>query len=644
MLNHLFSPIAINGKQLKNRCVVSAMVMNLCEADGTCTERFAAYHEAKAAGGFAMIITEDFAITNVAGKGHMYIGGLWKDEHIPGFKEYTDRLHKHGALSIVQLHHPGRQAPSAISGFTPWAPSAIPCPYSPDDMPHEMTIQEINEVVREFGQAARRAKEAGFDGCELHGAHGYLINEFMSLYSNKRTDEYGGDMLNRLRFPIEIIHEVRRQAGDDFIVGFKISAEEYVSGGLTIEDTKAMVPFLEKAGIDYINVSVGVYRTGDVIIPSMYTKHAWIADKAAEIKSVVDHIPVITVGRINDTRIADAVIASGKADLVAFGRQSIADPETPNKAQAGRFAEIRTCVGCLHGCDDNVNNERPGTCELNPIIGHESEPEYQTVLTDNPKRVLVIGAGPAGLEAAIGAAKCGHKVQVFDKERWAGGKYRLASVPPCKGELAAFISWQMNELKNLNVPVTLETVVTKELVDAMKPDVVIAATGTNPVVLKSIPGWDRPNVVMGTDVLSGKANTGHRVVVIGGGHAGAETANHIASNMKEVTIVELQNGIALDEVETPRNYLLADMARNNIRFCTESSVSEIKENSVVITGKYNEEIPVDTVVISVGHRPNTTLAEELRSAGYDVRTVGDCNKVGLVGPAVREGYLAGRHI
>ena len=202
----------------------------------------------------------------------------------------------------------------------------------------------------------------------------------------------------------------------------------------------------------------------------------------------------------------------------------------------------------------------------------------------------------------------------------------------------------MKQLKKLNVSVTLETEVTRELVDAIKPDVVIAATGTNPIVLKSVPGWDKPNVVMGTDVLSGKANTGHDVVVIGGGHAGAETANHIASNMKNVTIVELQNGIALDEVEVPRNDLLADMTRNHIRICTETSVSEIKDHSVVLTGKYNEEIPVDTVVISVGHRPNTTLADELRAAGYDVRTVGDCNQVGLVGPAVREGYLSGRHI
>lgn len=642
MLDSLFSPITINGRVLKNRCIVPAMVMNLCEEDGSCTEKFAAYHEAKAKGGFAMIITEDFAITNVAGKGHKYIGGLWKDEHIPGFKEYTDRLHKWGALSIVQLHHPGRQI-GVIDTDTPWAPSAIPCPFSPDMMPHEMTVAEIHEVVKQFGQAAARAKAAGFDGCELHGAHGYLIEEFMSPYSNKRTDEYGGDLANRMRFAVEIIHEVRKQAGDDFIIGYKLSTDEWVSGGLTIEDTKAYVPFLEEAGINYIGASVGVYRSGDQIIPSMYTQHGWIADNAKEIKSVAT-VPVYAIGRINDTRVANAIIKSGKADMVAMGRQSIADPETPTKAKAGRFNEIRTCVGCLHGCDANVNLEKSGTCELNPIIGHESEPEYQTVITENPKNVLVIGAGPGGMEAAIGAAKCGHKVQVYDRERWAGGKYRLAAVPPCKGELAAFCAWQLNELKKLNVPVTLGTEVTKELVDALKPDVIIAATGTNPIVPKAIPGWDKSNVVLGTDVLSGKANTGHDVVVIGGGHAGAETANHIASYMKNVTIVELQNGIALDEVDTPRNGLMADLAKNQVRFCTETSVAEIKDHSVVLKGKFNEEIPADTVVISVGHRPNTSLAEELREAGYDVRTVGDANQVGLVGPAVREGFLAGRHI
>lgn len=618
------------------------MVMNLCEEDGSCTERFAAYHEAKAKGGFAMIITEDFAITNVAGKGHKYIGGLWKDEHIPGFKEYTDRLHKWGALSIVQLHHPGRQI-GVIDADTPWAPSAIPCPFSPDMMPHEMTQAEIKLVVKQFGQAAARAKAAGFDGCELHGAHGYLIEEFMSPYSNKRTDEYGGDLCNRMRFALEIIHEVREQTGPDFIIGYKLSSDEWVSGGLTIEDTKAYVPFLEEAGVDYFGVSVGVYRSGDQIIPSMYTEHGWIANNAKEVKSVAS-VPVYAIGRINDTRVANAIIKSGKADMVAMGRQSIADPETPNKAKAGCFTDIRTCVGCLHGCDANVNLEKSGTCELNPIIGHESEAEYQTVMTESPKKVLVIGAGPAGLEAAIGAAKCGHSVTVYDKDRWAGGKYRLASVPPCKGELGAFIVWQMHELKKLNVPVILNTEVTKELVDSVKPDVVIAATGTNPVVPKMIPGYDKDIVVLGTDVLSGKANTGHNVVVIGGGHAGAETANHIASYMKNVTIVELQEDIAMDEVDTPRNALLADLKKNEVRVCASTSVQEIKDHSVIVSGKYNEEVECDTVVISIGHKPNTVLADELKAAGYDVRVIGDAVSVGLVGPAVRAGYLEGRRI
>lgn len=642
MLDSLFSPITINNRQLRNRCIVPAMVMNLCEEDGSCTERFAAYHEAKAKGGFAMIITEDFAITNVAGKGHQYIGGLWKDEHIPGFKEYTDRLHKWGALSIVQLHHPGRQI-GVIDADTPWAPSAIPCPFSPDMMPHEMTQAEIKLVVKQFGQAAARAKAAGFDGCELHGAHGYLIEEFMSPYSNKRTDEYGGDLCNRMRFALEIIHEVREQTGPDFIIGYKLSSDEWVSGGLTIEDTKAYVPFLEEAGVDYFGVSVGVYRSGDQIIPSMYTEHGWIANNAKEVKSVAS-VPVYAIGRINDTRVANAIIKSGKADMVAMGRQSIADPETPNKAKAGCFTDIRTCVGCLHGCDANVNLEKSGTCELNPIIGHESEAEYQTVMTESPKKVLVIGAGPAGLEAAIGAAKCGHSVTVYDKDCWAGGKYRLASVPPCKGELGAFIVWQMHELKKLNVPVILNTEVTKELVDSVKPDIVIAATGTNPVVPKMIPGYDKDIVVLGTDVLSGKANTGHNVVVIGGGHAGAETANHIASYMKNVTIVELQEDIAMDEVDTPRNALLADLKKNEVRVCASTSVQEIKDHSVVVSGKYNEEIECDTVVISIGHKPNTVLADELKAAGYDVRVIGDAVSVGLVGPAVRAGYLEGRRI
>ena len=638
MLNHLFSPFEIEGKQLKNRCVVPAMVMNFCNEDGTCTEKFTAYHEAKAKGGFGMIITEDFAVTP-RGKGFKYLPGLWNDGQITGFREFTERIHKHDTVIIAQIYHAGRQTSKDVIGEAPEAPSAIPCPFSPD-MPEEMTVERIREVIACYGDCARRAKEAGFDGVEIHGAHGYLIAQFMSPYSNKRTDEYGGPLQNRIRFALEISEDIRKKCGKDFIVGYRISADEFVTGGRSIEDTKTIVPYLDRAGISYVHVTAGVYRSFDTVIPSMYCSHAWIADLAKEVKQVT-HLPVITVGRYNDPRIADTVLACNKADLVSMGRQSLADPETPNKAKEGRFEDIRQCIGCHHGCIGNLLANIPGTCILNPCIGHESE--ITDVKTDKPKRVMVIGAGPAGLAAAISAAKAGHSVKVYEKNRWAGGQFRLGSVPAGKGEITSFISWQMNELKKLNVPVMLETEVTKELVSKETPDIIIAATGAKPII-PPIPGVEKDFVTTSHDVLSGKRNTGTNIVVIGGGCVGAETANHLASNLKSVTLVEMLPEIASDEVVVPKWGLVEELEKNKVRICTSTTVKEIKDHAVVLSGRVEEELPADTIVLSVGSKSENILAKELKEQGYDVRIIGDASKVGLAGAAISQGFELGRSL
>lgn len=640
MLEKLFSQITINGKTLKNRCVVTPLLMNFCEEDGTCTERFIAYHEAKAKGGFAMIVTENVAVTEVA-KGYQWIPGLWKDAHVSGFKEMTDRIHQYDALILAQLNHPGRQASEKYAKAQSWAPSAIPDPYHNREMPHEMTIEEIHKTVSDFGDAARRAKEAGFDGVELHGAHGYMIPQFMSLYTNKRTDEYGGDLSCRMRFALEIIADVRKKCGADFILGYRLSADERVTGGLTIEDTKAIIPYLDAAGVDYFSASIAVNATDDQMIPSMYYVHGYQANYAKEIKDVTTK-PVITVGRINDTRIANSILMSNKADLIGFARQSLTDPETPNKAKAGRFQEIRKCVGCLHGCVDHIDNGHPGSCELNPLVGHEADPEYQTVKAAQPKKVMVIGAGPGGMQAAIAAAECGHMVKVYDSAHWAGGQYRLAAVPPGKGEIASFLCWQVNELKKLGVSVILDTTVTKEMVLDEKPDVIIAATGVTPIIPRKIPGVDSDNVVLGQDVLSGAANTGNRCVVVGGGLVGVEVANHLASLLKNVTIVEMREGIALDESPAPRKDLLRDLANNGAKAYVNTTVQKITDHSVVVSGEHEEEIPADSVILAIGRVPNTTLADELTAMGLNVHIIGDAKEPALAGAAIRAGHLLGR--
>ena len=641
MLKHLFSPFTLKGRTIKNRCVVPPMVSNFCNHDGTATERFIAYHEAKARGGFGMIITEDFAI-DPRGKGFVDIPGLYNDDQSPGFAEFTKRIHKYDVVLIAQIYHCGRQTSSAvIDGKEVWAPSAIPCPFSPD-MPHEMTIEEIKKTISQYGDTARRAEAAGFDGIEVHGAHGYLIAQFMSPYSNKRTDEYGGNLINRMRFALEVVNDIRSKVSPNFIVGYRISADEFVAGGRTIEDTKAIIPYLEKAGIDYVHATAGVYRSFEAQIPSMYGRHGWIGDLAAEIKKITT-LPVISVGRHNDPHTANAVLASGKADLISMGRQSLCDPDTPNKAREGRFEDIRTCIGCHHGCVGGLLQNIPISCVLNPTLGHESE--FGPVeKTDSPKNIMVVGAGPAGLQAAISAAQAGHKVSVFEKKRWVGGQFRLGAVPVAKGEIINFINWQMNELKKLGVEVKTNTEVDLNMVMEAAPDIVIAATGAEPII-PGIPGVKKPMVTTAHAVLEGSVNPTGNIVVIGGGCVGAETANHLASNLKSVTLIEMLGQLASDEVVVPRWDLLADLEKNRVNVRLNTKVKEIKDDGViVICGDREEFIPADSVILAVGAKPNNVFAEVLTQAGYDVRTLGDAVKAGLVGDAVMQGFLLGREL
>ena len=644
MLDAIFSPITIGKTTIRNRTAVPAMVMNLCNEDGTCTERFTAYHEAKAKGGFGMIITEDFAVCP-EGRGFRYLPGLWNDDQIAGFREFTKRIHAQGAVIIAQIYHAGRQTHYAVTGHAPEAPSAIPCPFSPakEDMPEELSVDRIHEIVSQFGGCARRAEEAGFDGIEIHGAHGYLIAQFLSPYSNKRTDEYGGPLQNRVRFAQEIIRDIRSKVSPDFIVGFRISADEYVTGGRNLEDTLTIIPMLEPLGISYFNVSAGVYRSFDDVIPSNYREHAWNINAADEVRKVVKKAKILSVGRYNDIRLGETELERGKCDMVLFGRQSLAEPDTPRLAKEGRFDEIRQCIGCHHKCIGHLLQNIPGGCILRPETGNEYK--YGPVeKTSDPRNIMVIGAGPGGLEFAIEAAKKGHKVEVYERRRWAGGQFRLGSVPPAKGEITTFVVWQENQCRKYGVPIHFNTEVNEDLVKKVQPDIIVAATGATPVVPHRIKGADLPNVVTAHDVLEGKAWTGASVVVIGGGSVGCETANALASNLKNVTVIEMMDDVARDEVVVPRWGLLADLKKNNVTIHVNTKLEEITESGVKVSGDFTGDIKADTVVLAMGSRPNHTLADQLKEAGYDVRVIGDASKAGLASEAIEEGFNLGREI
>lgn len=639
MFNKLFSPQKINVCEIPNRLAVTAMVANYCNEDGTATDKYIAYHEAKAKGGWGLIITEDYAVNKNA-MGYKYIAGLWNDEQIESHKKLTDTIHKYETKIFAQIYHAGRQSCSFVNGgMQPVAPSAIPCPWL-RELPRELTIPEIEQIIEDFGDCALRVKKAGFDGVEVHAGHGYLLAEFMSTYVNKRTDKYGGCLDNRVRIIKEIYDNVRSKVGKDFPITIRFSAYEGVEGGRDIAESRVLAKLFEEWGFDALHVSNGAYgdhNKGGIVAP-MYYPHAFNADLAAEIKKLVN-IPVFTVNRINDPRMAETLLELDKADFIGMGRGSLADPELPNKAKAGDLTSIRYCIGCLQGCTGALYLGGPLNCLVNPSLGREGELDYSKV--DEPKSVLVIGGGPGGLEAARTAAIKGHKVSLYEKRGFLGGQFKSASYPAFKGELGTYIAWATNELDKLGVDVHLNSELTKKLVDEINPDVIIAATGGTPL-MPPIKGIDKPHVVSAEDALLGNVKTGDRIVVAGGGEVGGETAEHLAMQQKDVSVVEMCSSL-FKELDGVNKYnIMKVLEEYGVKQYTETKVVEILDDGVVVEnnqGKFT--IPADTVVIGLGYKPDNKLAEELKESYDNVIIIGGAIKTSNALVATREGFDAG---
>lgn len=633
----LFRPLSVGNVKLKNRLVVAPMVTVFCDDQGMATDRFIAYHEAKAKGGWAMIIVEDYAVDPM-GRG-FWTPGLWDDKQIESHAKLVKAVHRAGARIIAQIYHAGRQTSSALIGGQPVSASPLPCPVM-GETPRELSVPEIKKIVSQFGDAALRAKKAGFDGVEVHGAHGYLIAQFMSKYSNKRVDEYGGSLKNRLRFPLEIIGEIRKKCGDDFLIGFRISGEEKVPGGRTLEETKVIAVELERQGVDLIHVSVGTYESSWAIIPPMGTEIAWIANYAAEVKKVVK-VPVMTVGRINDPLVAESILRSGKADLIAMGRASLADPELPIKYARGQYEDIRPCIGCQQGCLEVLFRNEPIRCLVNPTLGFEYRRELKKAKA--PRKVVVVGGGPAGMEAARAAALAGHKVILYEKNDRLGGQFSLAAVPPGKGEISGYIAWAIRQLEKLEVDVRLKTEFSAATLKKEKPEVVIVATGASPSK-PAIKVAEGSNVMTAEDVLSGRALPKQKVVIAGGGMVGCETATYLASMGRQVTVVEMLPLIATDEELTRRFLLLKMMEEKKIEIVTEAQIVEINREGVRVKRKgLVENISADTVVLALGMSANDKLVKSLGDK-VEVKVAGDALSPRNALEAIREGFLAGATI
>lgn len=635
----LFQPVNIGKMELKNRLVVPPMGSGFSAPDGTVTDRLIEYHEARARGGFGLIIVEVTAIDPL-GKGSPIQLGIWDDKFMPGLRRLVDRIHAAGAKIAIQLHHAGRETFSfSLGGQQAVAPSPFPDPII-REVPRELTVEEIKSLVEAYAQGARRAKESGFDAVELHGAHGYLIAQFMSAYANKRTDEYGGDLEGFLRFPLDIVHRARELVGPDYPILFRISGDEAVPEGRTIDESVVVAKRLVEAGVDALHVSVGVYASSYLTSAPPAMEPGFNAAAAATIKQAVS-VPVIVVGRVVTPAVAEDIISSGKADLVAIGRASLADPEFAVKAAEGRDEDIVKCLSCNEGCIDALMSKPPITCTQNPALGREAE--YASAGAANVKKVVVAGGGPAGLEAARTAALWGHRVTLYEKRDSLGGQALLAAMPPTKEVWLEVVRCRVKDLQRLGVEIRLGSELTPEVVRELSPDVVIVATGSAPL-LPDIPGTERDNVVTAQDVLSG-ALVGPRVVVIGGGLVGCETADYLAQQGKDVTIVEMLRHTARDVSPAARYFLRRRLKERNVKMLTSTPVKAITAQGVVISSDGEERTlePVDTVVLATGARSVNDL-EAVTELVPEVYVIGDAASPGKMLQAVQQATEVARSL
>lgn len=635
MYQKLFTSLQIGNVILPNRLAVTAMDTDFCD-EGYATERYIGYHEERAKGGWGLIITEDYAINKEARR-YKNVAGLWADDLVASHKKLADRIHKYNTKIFVQLYHCG---PQSSLNYQKYAPSRITNEVYPG-MPKELSVEEIKKIEDEFAQAAFRAKQAGFDGVEIHAAHGYLLTAFLSSFTNKRTDEYGGTFYNRTRIMREIFQAVREKVGKDFVMGVRMPVFHGKWDGTGMDDVLMLAQMMETCGVDYINISGGFNCPEFSLKGSMYGEHAFLSEYGKQIKEVL-HVPVMITYNINDPKIADNLLIWEKADFVGIGRGSLADPYLPKKAMAGDEESIRYCLKCNQGCYAGVEMGNGIGCMLNPAIGREYELDYTKVA--NPKKVYIAGGGPGGMEAAIIAASKGHHVTLFEKKDVLGGQFLAAAYPPGKGDLSGYIMWQIRELRKLKVTVMMSTELTKEIVEKDKPDAVIVATGGIPFV-PHIEGIDMPCVCTAEDMLLGKVEHGSKIIIAGGGEVGCETASLLATTgVWDVTIVEMRPSLAQDMTGVhlaTRSILLNLLNENGVKSYVNSKVTKITKEAVVIekSGQMIS-LPADQVVLAMGYRPLCTLADEIADLCDEITSIGGAIKTSNALDAIRDGFDA----
>ncbi|MBB1405902.1 FAD-dependent oxidoreductase [Pseudoalteromonas sp. SG44-5] len=698
---HLLKPGKVGGLTLRNRIMMAPMGSNYADPDGHCSERIQAFYEARAKGGVGLITMGSIAIAFPAGTAEPYQVGISKDEFIPGLKALTERVHKHGAKIAVQLQHAGKTAVRDLAeGRELWVPSLPPAPPQSDimqavtptelstfvrppaDKPVTIKVMEkadIVQMVEWFAAAAKRAQQAGFDAIELHSAHSYILAGFLSSYYNKRDDEYGGSIENRARLLLEVIAAIRKRVGQDFPLWVRLDAHELnTPGGITLEDCIAVSKMVEQAGVNAVSISAyATLTTGSAFTAApLVHKPAGFLDWAAAVKKEVS-IPVIAVGRL-EPDIADAAIASGKCDFIAMGRKLLADPELPNKLTADREADIRPCIYC-YVCVSQVFINQRVKCAVNAATGKEFE--LKVIMTDKPKHIVVIGGGPAGIEAAVTASERGHKVTLLERSKRLGGTLFFAALAyPENGKL---LDYHLRQLAQSKVTVKLNTTATPKLISTLNADEVFVATGASRG-MPDIQGCELSHVWSGEQLrqlLTGEVSTntsnkltalqrlmlgagntlgltkhvdklqrlshlwmplGKRVTIVGGGLVGLELAEFLAERGREVTVIEAGRNLGI-ELSIVRRWRVLDHVRQlGVTLITQADVTAIDTHAVHY--KVDEQprsCLADTVVMATGITTDNSLTNSLIAAGHTVKDIGDCNDVAYIEGAISAGYKAG---
>ena len=634
----LFEPGKIGNLELKNRIVMTPMGCSLAEPSGEPGPRMIKYYADRARGGAGLIITEITRVDDETGIGTPNQLSVTNTHVVGQLSRLVEACHAYDTKLFVQLHHPGSQTPSRlIGGRQPVSASDVTCKVI-GEQPRALTTEEVEAMVKKFVTGAVIAQKAGVDGVEIHAAHGYLVSQFLSPHSNKRTDKYGGNFEGRMRFVTEIILGIKAYCGPKFPISVRINGSDYLEDGITEEDAIMQAKYLEKLGISVLNVSCGTYDSGATIIEPNYFVEGWKKQLAANIRKEVS-IPVIAVCNIKHPAMAEQLLEEEFADFVGIARGQLADADWGVKAKAGKDLLIRKCLGCME-CFRILNDGLPLGCTLNPVLGREFEwGDEKLVKNGNHRTVAVIGGGPAGMEAALVLAKRGFKTMLFEAKDRLGGTMNLAAVPPHKQMLAEFVETMEAQLREAGVDINLNTTATVDLLNQYGTEAVFLAAGGKPV-LPDIPGIEKAvtaeEVLTNLDVVKGE-----NIVIIGGGVTGLETAETLASNHK-VTVVEMLDKVGGNLYPSIVMHLAQEIMKNGGTIAKGKQLIAVEDDSVTVKDtKSGEEskIPADTVILAMGVRPNRPEVEALRRAFDDkLVLVGDSCKPGQIYDALHSGH------